>query len=197
VSPKYLCGRSFVQLRGISGGRRQTGVQCTMVAIWRVWISVTGSTMAGRSTQYAQRCSLGKHCMAGCFKVFVLFLLGSFVAACGGDAPTSPSRQSEREGQVSQPPNQIIVLRGGERMAWDQRANSLQVARSYSYRLFVDGLQSALSDIRCSDTGGPAGYECSGLLPPMQVGQHTLEVAAVIGNLQSSSSAPIVVRVTG
>jgi hypothetical protein len=80
-------------------------------------------------------------------------------------------------------------------MAWDQVASSAQVARTYTYRLFIDGVLSAMTDIRCNDTRTSAGYECSGLLPNMPAGQHTLEVAAVAGALQSASSVPLLVQV--
>jgi hypothetical protein len=80
-------------------------------------------------------------------------------------------------------------------VAWDQVAPSVQVARSYNYRLFVDGVQAAMTSVRCDDIRTSTGYECSGLLPAMSAGQHSLEVAAVGGATQSASSAPLLVSV--
>jgi hypothetical protein len=82
-------------------------------------------------------------------------------------------------------------------MAWDQAAPSSQIARSYTYRFFIDGKQSALTDVRCSDSRSAAGYECSGQLPPMAAGHHTLEVAAVSGGVQGPTSVPLLVRMGG
>ena len=134
--------------------------------------------------------------MAQCQPLLFALLSGSLIAACGGSSPTSPSGGggSEGGGRGGTPPGQVIVLVGGERMAWDQPAASVQAARAYTYRLFIDGVQSALTDVRCSDTRTSAGYECSGLPPSMAAGQHSLEVAAVSGNMQSAASAPILVR---
>ena len=149
-----------------------------------------------RVTQIPSRCSAGKFRMTRCRPLLFALISGSLIAACGGSSPTSPSGGGGSEGGGGGTPalGQVIVLKGGERMAWDQAAASVQVARAYTYRLFIDGVQSALTDVRCSDTRTSAGYECSGLLPSMAVGQHGLEIAAVSANMQSAVSAPILVR---
>ena len=128
--------------------------------------------------------------------LLLAILLGGLAAACGGDSSsTGDGGQGGGGGGQTPPPSNQITIRGGERIVWDQKASSVQVARSYTYRLFIDSSLASFSDLRCNDTGSSAGYECSGLLPSIAPGQHTLEVAAVSGILQSALSVPIVVRV--
>lgn len=113
------------------------------------------------------------------------------VSSCGGsdkpDTPSSPAPPGTDPG--------IVQIRGGERLGWIQRAASLDGLRSHSFRFFVDDNLATLSDTRCGDVAGPNGYECSGRLPTLTPGRHTLEITAVWNGEQSSRSQPLTVMV--
>jgi hypothetical protein len=130
-------------------------------------------------------------------RIHFALIFCALIAACGGDRPTSPDRISDRDEDSVPSAGQPVVIRSGARMAWDQAAPSVQAARAYTYRLFVNGALSTLTDTRCDDRRTDSGYECSGVLPAMPVGQHTIEIAAVSGSVQSITSVPLTVRVTG
>src|SRR4030095_5544696 len=65
-------------------------------------------------------------------------------AACGDD-----SNGNDR----SEP----VVLRGGERLAWDQAADSIGELSSLTFRLYVDGTEAPLSAARCDAAARPSG----------------------------------------
>src|SRR5262245_46859966 len=122
--------------------------------------------------------------MAQCRSALFLLLAGFLIAACGGDSSSQPSGgentpQPPASGQPS--PGPMVPIKGGERIAWDQAASSAQVARSYTYYLFIDGYRSVLANASCTDSRSGAGYECAAPLPSMAAGPHTLEVMAVSG----------------
>ena len=108
-------------------------------------------------------------------------------AACEGD-PRAPGGGGG--GDAGGP---VIVLRGGERIAWDQPIESPQIARSQSYTLYVDGVPAPLAETRCADVRSAGGVECSGRLPPVAAGRHTLELTATYQGVESPRSAPLVV----
>jgi len=85
------------------------------------------------------------------------------------------------------------ALKGGERLSWTQNADSIESLRAHTFRLYVDGKSEAFSDIRCNETHSNAGYECSGLLPPLTAGRHALEITSVVDGIDSPRSAPIIV----
>jgi hypothetical protein len=85
------------------------------------------------------------------------------------------------------------AIKGGERLTWDQTADSVESLRAHTFRLYVDGKSSAFSDVRCNETHAGAGYECSGLLPKMTAGRHSLEIISVVDGVESPRSAPIIV----
>ena len=85
------------------------------------------------------------------------------------------------------------AINGGERLAWNQNADSVEALRALTFRVYLDGKSAALSDIRCNDTHTNTGYECSGLLPAMTEGRHSLELISVVDGIESPRSAPIVV----
>jgi len=110
------------------------------------------------------------------------------MSACGSDGlPSGPDDPGGGDGAP-------VTLNGGERLAWDQTSGT-QAIQSYTFRFFVDGTESALSDVRCEAGSSSGSFRCSGLLPPMVVGLHSLEVAAVAAGEQSNTSVPLLVRV--
>jgi hypothetical protein len=80
-------------------------------------------------------------------------------------------------------------------MAWNQTATSIAQLRSLTFKLYVDGLVAALSAASCNEAGGGAGFECSGVLPQMSSGQHTLELTSVLNGDESAPSVPLIVNV--
>ncbi len=110
-----------------------------------------------------------------------LALLGClFLAACGDDDKSGDG-----------------PLTGGERLAWNQQAASVQELRSLTYRLYVDGTLSAFTDVRCAETLTDGGYECSGGLPAMTPGRHSLQISSVLNGVESAKSEPLVIEVAG
>jgi glucose/arabinose dehydrogenase len=114
------------------------------------------------------------------------------VAGCGGGggspAPSPPG------GTVGE------TITGRERIGWDQVAASASELATLRYAIYVDGTRTEITDVSCAATAGPAGFACSGRLPPMSNGTHTLEIASFReagGLVESSRSAPLRVTVAG
>jgi Glucose / Sorbosone dehydrogenase len=105
---------------------------------------------------------------------------------CGGNNDDKPSQ--------GQPGN---TIRGGERLTWDQVAASVTQLRSLIFRLYVDGQPSTLSATRCNEAGPGTSFECSGLLPAMFSGQHTLQLTSVLDGVESIRSPGLLVTVVG
>lgn len=112
----------------------------------------------------------------------VALCLAVLIVACDG-------RKESNEGRAPS------AIKGGERLTWIQNADSIQSLRAHAFRLYVDGAYATLADVRCNDTQTNAGYECSGLLPGMTAGRHSLELVSVVDGIESPRSAPITVVV--
>jgi hypothetical protein len=112
------------------------------------------------------------------------FAVAALAVSCGGDGPESPSVPGD---------SGVIPITGGERLGWVQPAPSVEAIRAHSFRLFVDGAEASMADSRCSEATLAEGFECSGRLPTMSRGTHTLEVMAVWNGQPSSRSAPLTV----
>jgi glucose/arabinose dehydrogenase len=123
-------------------------------------------------------------------RLHLLFAL-VVLAACGRTPPPTPSP----------PTNPGETISGRERLGWDQQAGDAAELATFRYAIYVDGVRSELADVTCGTTSGPAGFACSGRLPALTNGAHTLELAAFIldasGTLESGRSAPLRVTVTG
>ena len=96
-------------------------------------------------------------------------LVTVFAAACGSSRPSTPSTGSD---------NGPISITGRERIGWDQPADDATLLGSLRFAIYVDNARNELASVSCADAGGPAGFACSGQLPPMSSGAHTLEIAA-------------------
>jgi len=110
--------------------------------------------------------------------------------ACGsaGSPPESP-------GSGTAGP---LAITGRERIGWDQAAASATDLAILQYALYVDDERNELADVACGSTTGTSGYSCSGRLPSMPIGAHTLElVSFLVDGLESARSAQIRVSVTG
>ena len=69
------------------------------------------------------------------------------------------------------------VATPGSRLAWDQDAPSLAEAQGQTYEASWDGAVAVpLTGVTCTGTASP--YACSGALPPLTVGTHTVTLRA-------------------
>jgi glucose/arabinose dehydrogenase len=113
------------------------------------------------------------------------------VAGCGDStAPPTPSPPGSGGGGES--------ISGRERIGWDQQASNAVELATFRYAIYVDGARSELAETSCSDSATAAGFGCSGRLPPLSPGAHTLELAAYVdqeGVLESARSSPLRVTV--
>ena len=95
------------------------------------------------------------------------------LTGCGGS--DTPSEQPPSGGGGT-------TVKGTEKMAWDQPAPSTAELAQYTYVVYVDGTRTTLSNATCGSTAAQTGYPCTAPLPTLSVGQHTLQVAAVISS---------------
>jgi glucose/arabinose dehydrogenase len=112
--------------------------------------------------------------------------ISALLSACGGG--------SDSESPL--PPAERII--GTERLGWDQTAASAEVLASIRYVIYVDDVPSEMQDVLCGSTPGANGFPCSGRLPPMSPGRHTLQLASLGGegtSGESARSSPLVVVV--
>jgi hypothetical protein len=107
----------------------------------------------------------------------------AFLIACDG--------RNQESNERAEP----LAIKGTERLTWIQNTDSVQSLRAHGFRLYVDGDDAALADVRCNETQTNGGYECSGLLPAMGTGRHSLEIVSVFDGIESPRSAPITVVV--
>jgi glucose/arabinose dehydrogenase len=121
--------------------------------------------------------------------VVAAFAIAS-AAGCGKSSSPTPSPVAGNGESIT----------GRERLAWDQAASSTAELAAFRYAIYVDGVRSEMADVSCATTGGSAGYACSGRLPAMTVGTHTLELAAYLESdsiVEGPRSSPFRVTVTG
>lgn len=114
-------------------------------------------------------------------------------SACGSSPPPAPS--------PGPGPGTGQSITGRERIGWDQPADDNSELATFQYAIYVDGSRSVLAEPSCGTTAGANGFACSGKLPPMSNGSHTLELAAFVDGgagdiIESSRSASIAVTVS-
>ena len=124
------------------------------------------------------------------FGIVITFLAA---AACGSGKAPAPSPGAASVNAQS--------ITGRERIGWDQAAASFEELSAFHFAIYVDGVRSELAESSCSATAGSAGFPCTGKLPFMSNGSHTLELAAfqlaAEGTVvESPRSAPLTVSVT-
>jgi glucose/arabinose dehydrogenase len=94
----------------------------------------------------------------------------------------------------------VETISGTERLGWDQRAFDTVELATFRYAIYVDGNRSEVADASCGSSAGASGFSCSGRLPAMAPGAHTLELAAFVveggATLESARSAALRVTVT-
>ena len=123
-------------------------------------------------------------------RLVVFICCAAIAIAC--DSRTSPPPP------VVTPPGGNETITGVERIAWDRRAGDAAELATIGYVLFVDGNRASLSDITCGTTSTASGFPCSGRLPTLAPGAHTLQIAATVTDgsvLESERSASLSVTV--
>ena len=119
-----------------------------------------------------------------------LLLALTLLAACGRTPPPTPSPPSTDPGES---------ITGRERVGWDQPAADAAELATFRYAIYVDGTRAEVADVTCATTPGAGGFACSGRLPALTNGTHTLELAAFYdagGIVESAKSPPLRVTVT-
>lgn len=99
----------------------------------------------------------------------VLLAAALFAAGCD-DSPPQPAPSPD--------PGAPPAIRGDERLGWDQPAANRAELATFSYAIYVDGARREMAGVTCEDSAAAAGFPCSGQLPLMTPGLHTLELAA-------------------
>jgi glucose/arabinose dehydrogenase len=103
----------------------------------------------------------------------LLLVLGC-LAAIACDSRTTPAPP------VVNPPATGETITGSERIGWDQRAGDVVELAATSYVIYVDGVRTPLTEVTCGNSPTAAGFACSGRLPPMSAGAHTLQLASTV-----------------
>ena len=87
----------------------------------------------------------------------------------------------------------------GSRIGWDQLDTTPEAVASLRFVVYVDpgdllDLAAArdLQDVSCQPKREAPGFECSGKLPPLPPGPHTLQLASVAAGDTPRSSKPSV-----
>ena len=119
-------------------------------------------------------------------------LITLFSGACGSSRPSPPSTGGSNGSPVS--------ITGRERIGWDQPAGDADLLGSLRFAIYVDNVRNEMTDASCSSALGASGFPCSGQLPPMTSGAHTLQIAAFSGSgddvVEGDRSSPLQVIVS-
>jgi quinoprotein glucose dehydrogenase len=103
------------------------------------------------------------------------------------------------EPPVTDPPDQVEIITGAERLGWEQPARDVVELAGIGYAIYVDGAREELQAAACGAEAAAGGFSCSAPLPALTPGSHTLELASFIddgGLLESARSAALRVIVT-
>jgi glucose/arabinose dehydrogenase len=93
----------------------------------------------------------------------------------------------------------VEQINGSERLGWDQRASTAIELATFRYTIYVDDTAVEMQGVSCAETPAAAGFACSGRMPQMSAGQHTLALTTFIdagSRLESERSSPITVNLT-
>ena len=115
--------------------------------------------------------------------VWPIATVAILAVACDGDS-------SSKDSDGGSP----VVLRGGERLGWDQPTVSGAHPSSYTYIMYVDGWANTLTSVSCAGSASP-GFTCSSQLPSMSPGRHSLTLVASQGSAMSPPSRALEVTV--
>src|SRR5437764_3511907 len=114
--------------------------------------------------------------------------VASILAACGS-SPQPP---------VLNPPTTEETITGTERVGWDQPAADATELATIRYAIYVDDVRSEMAGVTCASTAAANGFACTGRLPTLTRGAHSLQIASFIVDsavLESARSASLRVNV--
>jgi glucose/arabinose dehydrogenase len=109
-------------------------------------------------------------------------LITLFAAGCGSSPAPAPSPGPGTGVGES--------ITGRERIGWDQQAGDVTELATFRYVIYVDGIRSEIADTLCGTSTGSAGFACSGRLPGMSSGAHTLELATYRASDPGATESP-------
>jgi glucose/arabinose dehydrogenase len=121
--------------------------------------------------------------------VWVGLISAVALAGCENRPPPTPSPG----------PGGGETITGSERLGWNQTADDGADLATFRFAAYVDGARSEIADVTCGATAGASGFACSGRLPAMGAGSHTLELSAFRRDqpsIESPRSASLRVTVT-
>ncbi len=110
-------------------------------------------------------------------------------AGCGQSTPPTPTPPGTGGGES---------ITGRERIGWDQQASDTVELATFQYAIYVDGTRSVVAEVSCGAAAAAAGFPCSGRLPALSAGAHTLELASFVdsgGVVESARSSALRVTV--
>ena len=122
-----------------------------------------------------------------------LICLGLALAAAGCDKDSSSDTPPPGEGGGGGGAEQIT---GNERIGWQQAAGTPAELATFRYNIYVDNVATEMAGVSCTAASG--GFSCSGQLPSMRPGRHTLEISAFVDGtprVESARSATLTVNV--
>jgi glucose/arabinose dehydrogenase len=95
-----------------------------------------------------------------------------------------------------------VQIRGNERLGWDQPAADAAALAALRFIAYIDNAGVDMQDTSCGPSTAATAFSCSGRLPSMAPGLHTIELSAYFEfegrRIEGARSAPLRVRlVTG
>ena len=121
--------------------------------------------------------------------------LSSIAIAC--IATAACNRQPSPPSPPSTTPSTETIT-GTERIGWSQQATNATELATFRYAIYVDGTRSEISGATCSTTPSGGSFQCTGPLPSLTRGAHTVEIATFLVDgtvFESARSAPLQVNV--
>jgi glucose/arabinose dehydrogenase len=116
---------------------------------------------------------------------FLCVAVVTAAAGCDKDSSSTPP-----------PADGVQQITGNERIGWQQAADTPDELETFRYNIYVDNVPTEMQGVSCA--AGSGGFSCSGQLPRMTAGRHTLEITAFVnGNpgLESARSPALAVNV--
>ncbi len=118
--------------------------------------------------------------------------------ACGGERDLGPREPTTETPPAPAPPRteEIIVVKGTERLEWNQRLSDPAELGRYRFAAYVDSTRSELPGASCRATS-PDTAVCVTPLPLLRPGRRVLRLVSYLAskNLDSQPSAPITLMV--
>ncbi len=114
------------------------------------------------------------------------------------EEPQAPEQPQEPEEPGEPQVDADFVIRGGERLVWNQAVPDVDALRHFRFRLYVGTDTNIGIAARCELNAASEGAECHATLPPLSAGLHVLSVSVGFDDEaghEGPRSAGIVVRV--